>query len=483
MKKIAIVIAISFIGNVAHAQNEGTLTFMNSLAQVTYNNPAIATKYKVSIGLPGSSVAMFYSNNGFAYRDVYSKVNDSVKADLPKLNSALKPHNYITQALQIDLLRIGLQINSKLYVSLNSTAKVYNRIMLPKDMINLFVNGNADLIGRTANLSPKAESVTFLETALGGSYKVDSRLTVGARLKLLKGITNVTTQSASMNLSMTDSYSLTANAGMDVRTSGINNFSQSNFDFGSHIKDYFKNNGFAIDLGATYKVLDRITLGASLIDIGTIKWKNNTYGYTLNPANATYTFSGVDLNKVLNGDKNYQKSIGDSIQNKFKPKEGNISSYSSPIPGKMYLSGMYQVNRNFTAGAVFFAEQFRGRFAPGITLGVNKHFGRIFSAAGSYTVASNSFNNLGLGMSLNLSPVQIYMVGDNLLRMPLSGSDISSFVNSTKFFNARVGLNYVFGWVDKKSRTSVVDPSADDDKGLRRKMYKNYAPQKNKKRR
>jgi hypothetical protein len=127
--------------NAAVAQNEGTLTFMNSLPQVTYNNPAIITKYKLSIGLPGSSIAMFYSNNGFAYKDVYTTVHDSTKADLSKLSSVLKPNNYITQALQVDLFRFGLQINPRLYVSLNSTAKIYNRIMVPKDLLNLFING------------------------------------------------------------------------------------------------------------------------------------------------------------------------------------------------------------------------------------------------------------------------------------------------------------------------------------------------------
>jgi hypothetical protein len=482
MKKTLLIILAGFIGSVAVAQNEGTLTFMNSLPQVTYNNPAIMTKYKLSVGLPGSSIAMFYSNNGFAYKDVYTKVHDSVKADLPKLNSALKPNNYVTQAMQIDVFRFGMQITSKWYVSLNSTAKIYNRFLLPKDLTNLFINGNADFVGRTATLSPKAESITYLETALGGSYQVDDRFTIGGRLKLLKGITNVTTQSATMNLSVDNSYVLTANAGMDVRTSGVNNFTQSNFDFGSHVKDYFTNTGFAVDLGATYKLQDRLTLGASLIDIGTIKWNNNTYGYTLDPAKAKYTFSGVDLTKIVNGDNNYLNSIGDTIQARFKVKEGAIGSYSAPIPGKMYLSGMYEVKKNFTAGAVFFAEKFRGRYAAGVTIGVNKHFGRIFSAAGSYTVASNSFNNLGLGMSLNLSPIQIYMVGDNLLRMPFSGSELNSFINNTKFFNVRLGLNYVFKWRDKVKKSDTnVNPALDDDRGLRRKMYKNYTPDKTRK--
>src|SRR5258706_5533958 len=198
--------------NVAMAQNEGTLTFMNSLPQVVNNNPAILPKYKLSIGLPGSSIAAFYSNNGFAYKDVYTHVADTVKADLPKLYSALKPNNYITQALQIDLLRFGLQINSRLYITFNSTAKVYNRLMIPKDLMSIFINGNSAFVGRTATLSPRAESVTFLETALGGSYKVDDKLMTDARISLFKRVTRGTSERAAMNWRLHTTYVLTANA-------------------------------------------------------------------------------------------------------------------------------------------------------------------------------------------------------------------------------------------------------------------------------
>lgn len=483
-KKIYLLTLLCVVANMAMAQNESTLTFMSSIPQFVYNNPALVPKYKVSVGLPGSSVMAFYSNNGFTYNDAIKHEHDSVKADLSKLNGALRPKNYITQALQLDLFRIGLKVNSKLYVTFSSSAKIYNRLLLPKDLIGVFTNGNAAYVGQTVSLSPKAESITYVETALGGSYKIDEKLTIGARFKFLKGITNVTTQSASLNLKTDETnYALTASAGMDVRTSGIYNFTQSGFDFGSSYKNYMTNNGFAIDLGATYRILDRITLGASLIDIGSIHWQNNTYGYSLDPSKATYTFEGVDLGKVINGNTSYLNSLGDTLQNKFKVKDGAIAAYNSPIPGKMYFSGMYEMPRNFTAGAVIFAEKFRGRFNTGITLGANKHFGRIVSAAVSYSIVSNSFTNLGGGMSLNLAPFQIYVVGDNLLSMALSGKELNNFVNNTKYFNVRAGFSFVFGWDKGKKEkkidsTSPVEQSNDKSDSLRRKLYKNYTPDK-----
>jgi len=431
----------------AFAQGEGTLSLMNSLPQVVNNNPAFVPMYNTSISLPGTSAMAFYSNNGFSYNDIIKHEKDSVKADLTKLYGKLKPKNYITQALQVDLFRIGVRINSKLYMTLSSTAKAYSRVLLPKDLMGVFTNGNAPFIGKTVSLSPSAESLTYIETALGGAYKVNDKLTFGVHAKYLKGITNVNTQSATLNLTTNqDTYALTANGAMNVRTSGIYNFTQSDFDFGKNYNKYLTNSGAAFDLGVTYRLLNKLTLGLSLLDIGSIHWKNNTYSYTLDPNQANYTFSGVDLSKVINGNSSYLSSLGDTLQNRFKVKETAIGSYSTAIPSKMYLSAVYDVKKNFSAGAVFFTQSFRGHTTAGLTLGVNKHFGKIVSAAGSYTIASNSFNNLGAGMSLNLSPIQIYIVGDNLLNIPFHGSDLSAFTNSTKYINLRLGFNLVFGW-------------------------------------
>ncbi|MBS1507437.1 MAG: hypothetical protein JSS79_12390 [Bacteroidetes bacterium] len=458
MKKIVrLFLVFIFVGVQAFAQNEGTLSFMNSLPQVTYNNPAFVPRYRVSVGLPGSSIMAYYSNNSFTYNDAVTHVHDSVKADLTKFNNALRPKNYITTAIQADLFRLSLKINARLYLTFNETVKTYERLMFPKNLTTAFIGGTAAFIGKSVSLSPNAEAVAYLESALGASYAIDKNLTVGARIKLLKGFANATTQSATLNLAVDNlNYGLTANAGADIRTSGIYNFTQSGYDFGKNYKDYLHNNGFAFDIGATYRLMDRLTLGASLIDIGSINWKNNTYGYTLNQNSANYTFQGVDLSQVINGNTNYLNAQGDSIQKKFTFKEGAISAYRSPIPGKMYLSGMYEIRRNFKAGAVLYAEKFRGRFTPGLTIGVTKDFGRRLTASGTYTIANNSYNNLGLGFSLNLPPFQLYLVGDNLLRIPLGGSDLNKFINSTQVFNVRTGLNFVFGW-DKKQEKQ--DPS------------------------
>lgn len=443
------IFSFMLLGNNAHAQPEGTMPFMKSLPQVTYYNPAFKPEYKFSFGLPGSSVFVQYSNNGFTYKDFISKENKVLTADLDKLYSALQKENYINANAQADLFRLSLKANARLYLTFNVTAKAYSRIMLPKDLVGLFINGTDPYVNNTATLSPKVEAMGYAEIGWGAAYTVNRNLTVGAKLKLLKGAMNATTQKATFDLSLTDTYAITVKGEADIRTSGIHNLlDQPGYDPAKNWKDFTKNPGFAFDLGATYRMMDRLTLGLSLIDIGGINWKNDLYGYQLDPAKANYTFKGIDIKEVLNGNSNYTTSIADSLEAKFKFTEGRIGSYRTPLPGKIYASGSYELKKMLTVGALLFAEKFRGRFMPGFTASINKEFGRRVGTSLSYTITNNSFNNIGAGLSLNFAPIQIYFVGDNILRMPLSlmaGKNLNPYVNSLQYFNFRMGINFIFG--------------------------------------
>lgn len=431
-----------------YAQTEATGYFMNSIPQVTIHNPAFVPNYKFSVGLPFSSMMMGYSNNGFSYNDLITKKDGNVSADLNKLVKSLADKNYITAVGQMDLLRVGFKINPKLYIQVNATGKMYSRFQLPKEVASLFVEGTAPLVGTSSNFSPEGEGLSYLETALSTSYQLNEKLTIGARIKYLKGIANATTDHSAMNIAVNDNYEITASGDLRFNTSGINSLGESNYDFGKEWKNYTKNNGYGIDLGATYQLMDKLTVAASIIDLGKISWKNDLYSYSLDKATANYTFSGVDIEKIVNGDSKYLDAELDSIKSKFELKEGTIGSYNTWLLGKMFISGNYELMKNLNVGAVLFTEKFQGRVSPGGSASLVKNFGKWVSTSVSYTISSRSFNNLGAGVSFNLAPVQLYIVGDNMLRMPLSlaaKQNLNSFVNSTQFFNVRFGINIVWG--------------------------------------
>ncbi len=457
-KSIAISLGL-ILTHLAHAQMEATSYFMNSIPQVTINNPAFVPGYKFSIGLPFSSMMMGYSNNGFSYNDLITRQDGKVNADLNKLVKSMADKNYITTMGQMDLLRVGFEINPKLYMQVNATGKVYSRAQIPKEAASLLVDGTTPLIGTSSNFSPEGEGLSYLETALSASYQVNEKLTVGARIKYLKGMANATTDRSAMSIAVNDNYEITASGDLSFRTSGINSLGQSNYDFGKEWKNYSKNNGYGVDLGATYWLMDKLTVAASIIDLGKISWKNDLYSYSLDQATANYTFSGVDIEKIVNGDSKPLDTELDSIKSKFELKEGAIGSYSTWLPGKMFVSGNYELMNNLSVGALLFTEKFQGRISSGGSASLVKHFGKSVSTSVSYTISNRSFNNLGLGVSFNLTPIQFYIVGDNLLRMPISliaNGNLNEFINNTQVFNVRFGMNIVWGRIQgKESKTSV----------------------------
>jgi hypothetical protein len=456
MKNIFILLlSAMLISGAATAQNESTLYFMNSLPQAVDMNPAIQPRYKMTIGLPFiSSVGATYSNNGFTYNDMISKVDGVVKADLTKLTQTLAPENYFRLAGQTDLLRFGLRINPKMYLMVNSTARVYNRAMVEKGLFSLLVDGTAPLVGTYSNTTSDEEGFGYVETSAGLSYKANERLTVGGKLKYYKGMLNATTEHSSMIVQVDNAYQLTLTGEALVKTSGVQNMfdeihRNDSYNPLDHVSDYMKNSGFGIDLGATYKFMEKLTVSASLLDLGYINWTNNTYQYALDPAKAKYTFGGIDVPKLLDGNATSFSSQIDSIKNKFEMKESAIGSYKTMLPMKIYFGANYEIIHNLNVGALFFNENYKGRSASGLTASVNKNFGKLLSTSLSYTVSNRSYNNIGLGVSFNVAPVQLYIVGDNLLRAPASlvvDQNLNSYLNSSQLLSVRAGLNIVIGW-------------------------------------
>lgn len=424
------------------AQPEATMYTLSGVPQHINYNPAFVPNYKFVLSIGPGSVHAHYSNSSFAYSDLAVRRGDSLVADLGKFNAALNKKNYITTAGDVEAFRLGIQLSKRLYFNWTVGTKVFARQMIPQDLTSLFINGTAGFVGSSASFSPELEATSYLESAFGASFKVNDKLTVGGRLKLLRGIVNASTESSELTLSVADDYTMTLTGDINARTSGIQNVDDANVD------DYLKNKGFAIDLGATFKLNEKLSVGASLLDVGAINWKNDTYAYTLDPSIATYTFAGVDLQKVIDGDEDYFDAEMDSLESKFELQEGATGSYRTPLPGKMYFNASYKIKKQITFGALLFMEKFQGRFHPGFSASVHKEFWRIAGVSLSYSAINRGFGNLGAGFNLNLTPFQFYVVGDNLLRMPLSylaNGSYEKFASNVRYLNVRAGMNIVFG--------------------------------------
>ncbi len=441
-------IACTVIRFPVNGQTEGTLYFMNSLPQVVEANPAIVPRYKTAIGLPGiSSFGGVYANNGFTADQFISKVDGVATINLSEWTQGLAEKNYINVSAFADLFRFGLKVSPKWYVMASSTVKGYSSSMIPKGLATLLVDGTASMVGTYSNTSPQAEMVSYLQTAVGAAYAVNDKLTVGGRIKYINGLANVTTESSSMIVQVDNNYQITLTGDVLVRTSGISTSDTGgDYQLGENMAN---NTGWGVDLGVTYKFMEKLMLSAAINDLGRITWNNNTMQYSMDPAKAQYTFSGFDVNQLLDDNSGYLQQQLDSLKEKFDMTETPSGSYSTALPARYYLAGRYELIPKLSVGALFFGESFRDRFAAGMTASLNKDFGSWLSTTLTYTVSNRSYNNIGLGLSFNLSPVQFYILGDNLLMAPatmVAGNSFNDYINNSQLLTIRAGLNLVFGW-------------------------------------
>ena len=462
MKKL-VFIGIILTAQLSFAQQENTLHFMQSISQSRYNNPAFIPNYKLTIGLPGlSSNYISYANSGFALNHLIKKriEDDSLQLMLNDFYNRLNDKNYLNLTASTDLFHLGFKVNPRIHFLFNVSAKSYNRLMYPKDLAALLIEGNAPLLNEKMTLSPAVESIGYIESGFGASYVIDRYWTVGAKVKILKGFFNVTTQSTQFDITTNDDYHITINGKSLINTSGfdqVDNLEVNNF---SDVKEMIANNGIAFDLGATFKPVDKVSVGLSLVDIGGINWKHDVKSYELDQDSASFTFKGFDVVDLIEGNNDSFDDVVDSLTNRLEYQESTGGSYRSPLPKKIYLSGTYEISRNLNAGLLLFGEIFRGRLNTALAANITKDIGRRMSFSLNYSAMQRSYDNLGAGISFNLAPVQLYFVSDNCLGAPIaliSQQELNPYLKRIQTVNLRFGLNLVFGW-DKTEGKISQDP-------------------------
>ena len=273
---------------------------------------------------------------------------------------------------------------------------------------------------------------------------VNPKLTLGLNLKYINGIANFQVGNSSFNLSSVPSENILRVDGSYTAYSSGLGLLQGGLDTLAHAETRnmtSKNVGWAVDLGATYQLTDRLQLGFSILDLGGIKWANNAKEYNLSLGSATFESLGETNWNSANPKVD---ALADSLNKYFIAERKDIPKYRTQLPKQMYLTATYQLHRSAQATGIIFSEQFNGRVMPGFTAAVHKDFGRRIGASLSYTAINNSYANVGAGMSFRLTPFQLYVVTDNVIGA-LNRKE-------HQVLNARAGLNLMFGTIKKPTK-------------------------------
>ena len=474
MKRILLIAwAILSLGSVVKAQDgNNTSYFLSNLPQQFRLNPAYQPEYKVFIGLPGlSGVSVNYLNSSFTVEDLLFKRDDSVYMDVNKFYKSLHKRNYIAFNNANSILSIGVKAKSW-YGTLDITQKNDFLFRYNKDLFTFLKYGNTDHPSMDfGKLGVNLNS--YIEVALGLSKQVNSKLTVGGRLKYLAGIANahmtdseldvVTEKDGTMKIHSRQNIRITAPVNIRNEQTGLpfepnKPIDWDDFDFNTDdigVADFLntKNPGFAIDLGGEYQFNDKIKLFASLTDLGFIHWGNKDFQYNFYQ-DARFTWEGADISNSVNKDNVGYISIDSAFTKLTDQLKDSLQlrsrgrAYTTMVSPKLYLGATYQLNRTFYVGGLFRASLVDKMFIPSLTASVNGRLMRNVSASVSYSITRGSYVNLGAGLTAKLGPFQLYLETDNLLAC--------NYTN-TQSANARFGINLLFGHKDHKKKKKAAE--------------------------
>jgi len=432
--KTSIIICLIVSQFKGFAQDNLTQYNMKSLAENLYLNPGRMPETNVNINLPViSSISFGYSNSGFAVSDLISPKpgTDSLEFNTANMITNLGTDNLMSVTLNTQIFGFGFRAKQN-YYSFNARLRNDVNFSYSKDAINFLVNGNNAFLGQQANLSLKLNATSYTEYAFGFAHITkDEKLTYGGRLKFLSGIANINTKNANLGI-YTDpnTYAITATPNFLINSSSIDTGSNKN-----SIGIFGQNIGFGIDLGASYKINEKLSVSGSLIDFGFINWNSNVSNYQTKSSITNFTFGGFNINKIGSSIQPYMDTLTDSLKHTFDPAK-TTNSYKTGIGSKIYLGANYALAKGLDAGLLLFGKFVNDKLYTAFSLSLNEELSNILNASASFSLV-NKTSNVGLGVSLNLLPIQIYLVSDNIFAI--------TKVDEVKNTNFHFGINLAIG--------------------------------------
>ena len=446
---LVFLLVMSFTHQVVFSQKNFTLYHLNQTSQANYLNPGFKNKNRVYVSLPIGMQTISLMHSGFKLSDLIEtrSQDDSLNLNISNAISKMAKTNYLNMEMSNELLGFGFRIK-KNFFSFNATNRFQARFTYPKDLFTLAVQGNGkDFLGKRASFDGLGfDLMSYVEYGLGYNRDVNDKLTVGGRIKLLSGVANIQTVKSQLGIT-TDptSFDLTIDGGMRVNTANLDSTALNDPSLIAQSAFSFKNLGLGLDLGASYQLLNKLQLNASLLDLGYIRWKTNVTNYVSSDVN--YTFKGIDLNDTLASDK-----LTDTIGKVFNQHQEH-NAYTTKLHSKFYLGAKYEFNKYFYSSALLYNEIVAKKYTAGLSVAINARLRNWLYASLNYSAYGRSYNNVGFGFNIKGGPIQFYVMSDNIL----------AFMNpeNAKHVHASFGINIVVGPRRDKDEDGV--PNKKDD--------------------
>ncbi len=274
-------------------------------------------------------------------------------------------------------------------------------VSLPKDLFTFMKVGQTGADTQYSMKDIRVKASAYAEIALGHQHKINKELSIGAKVKFLLGLGYFDANVKQLDVTLGhNKWAVEAQGEMSVSAKGLN--IPTNAESGKELDNPSKQNqldydgidyslsdiglagfGVAFDLGATYdmsRFVDGLTLSASLLDLGGIKWKNTITATTPQTSWSFDGFKNIALND--NQEAKGNQSLDDQLDDMWDDledcinfeKEGSTGTRKTSLAATFELGAEYKMPfyKRLTGGFLFtqrFAGQFswtEGRFSANI---------------------------------------------------------------------------------------------------------------------
>jgi len=453
MKKL-LFLYIILLPLLSYSQDIRSSYFMRSSTARLDMNPAFQPDkgFAKIIGLGG--IGANFSSNSLTLDKVIYPNPDGEGGSVSVLDSRIDGDNFLNSledknkfnlSFRGDLLGFGWFTKKQNFWSINLGIKSMFNGSLPYSFFDFLKNGNSGENGNGKTYDFKdlqASEICYADFSIGYSRNINSKLTVGVKVKYLKPIADVNMEFDNLKIELSDDY-WRAQGNGDFHAIGRNmeaeyemrdnkeTIDDLNFDGNNSSIGY----GMGIDLGAEYQVNEKIKASFSIIDIGKLHYKkdNDIAGI----ANTDYSFSGINLNE----DETFD--LDDVISYEKADSEKRTRS----LPTAINCGIEYKLlGDKFTAGLLYSSRNYYENSIKELTLSGNYHpFSWIYATA-SYSFIESETGTMGL--ALNLCPSWInFFVGTDFMFFKVTPQFVPVKNNVANLF---MGISFPLGKKDRK---------------------------------
>ena len=447
-----------------------SLYFMETIPQISQMNPAFQPRANSYVILP-ANINVDYRND-LAVKDIFQKQGRKWYTPVEKqydydllYKSIGKKATMFNVGLDWDIFGLGFRTGNG-YFSLGLSEHISVLTALPSDLFKIVEKGLPEM---SLDFSPlRTQAIAYTQIKIGYSHRWNDQLTIGINVKPLFGQVVVATKIDKFKMHTGEQqwdfdakgniysslpveevildendkiYNIKFKDSDDYKTSDW-----INQGFGS------SNPGVAIDIGATYKIDERLVVSAALNNLGFISWKNDLNGISFN---GKYAFNGLeyDTSKDYDDFKDLLINLGDSVLAAMDYKVQH-DKFKTPLAPVFHAGATYSLSKSVSVGFLSRSVFWQNAFQQSFNLSVNlqPYSFVAFNAGATWQVKSNVY--LGGGLTFFVGPLQVYLLTDYIpilystVRIDKGdeiGEKITNIPARMKGETVRVGVNLVFG--------------------------------------